>query len=90
MLFLIHNPLNTNEHAYGEDNVLEHARHAAPDSYLLARKTAENNSYISEDDIITIIDEPDKEAGKETSEKAVTENRKEEKERKRKAHIPIN
>ena len=84
-LFLIHNPLNTNEHAYGEDNVLEHVRHAAPDSYLLARKTAENNSYISEDDIITIIDEPDKEAGKETSEKAVTENRKEEKEEKKKS-----
>lgn len=83
-LFLIHNLLNTSEHAYGEDNVLKYVRHATPDSYLLARKTVENNSYISEDDIITIIDEPDKEAGKETSEKAVTENRKEEKEEKKK------
>ncbi|OHB46676.1 MAG: hypothetical protein A2106_03695 [Planctomycetes bacterium GWF2_40_8] len=84
-LFLIRNPLNTGEHAYGKDNVLEHARHAAPDPYLLARNTAENNSYISEDDIIITIDKPDKEAGIKTPEKVVTENRKEEKEEKKKS-----
>ena len=74
---------NTAGNVYGEDKVPEYSSHTAPYSYLLARNTAENSSYISEDDIIITTDELDKASDVEASKKTVTpDNKKEEKKNK--------
>ncbi len=76
---------NTVEIVYGEDKVTEYSRHAVP-YFLLVKDSAGDSDYIKEDDIIITIDEPDKEAGKETSEKAITKNKKEEKKKSSSSH----
>jgi lipoprotein-anchoring transpeptidase ErfK/SrfK len=74
---------NTVENVYGEDKASEYSRHVDPYSYLLARNTAENSSYISEDDIIITTEELDKVPDVEVSKKTVTpDNKKEEKKKK--------
>jgi lipoprotein-anchoring transpeptidase ErfK/SrfK len=74
---------NTVENVYGEDKASEYSRHVDPYSYLLARNTAENSSYISEDDIIITTEELDKVSDVEVSKKTVTpDNKKEEKKKK--------